>query len=133
MLLCELQWLTRDILLDIFLPVKTTARRSRGFANLLLNARRASGLSQRDLAARAKTTQAVIARIELDQVSPTVDTITRLLDAAGFTLETNVVPKAVLDRQVLDDVPRILALTPENRLREVANLNRFLSAGRRRG
>ena len=98
-----------------------------------MNARRASGLSQRDLAARARTTQAVIARIELDQVSPTVDTITRLLEAAGFTLETNVVPKAVLDRQVLDDVPRILALTPENRLREVANLNRFVSAGRRRG
>ena len=74
----------------------------------------------------------MIARIELDQVSPTVDTISRLLDAAGFTLETNVVPKAILDRQVLDDVPRILALTPENRLREVANLNRFVSAGRRR-
>lgn len=113
--------------------MKTTARRSRGFSNLLLNARRASGLSQRDLAARAKTTQAVIARIELDQVSPTVETISRLLEAAGFTLETNVVPKAVLDRQILDDVPRILSLTPENRLREVAKLNRFVSAGRRRG
>ena len=97
-----------------------------------MNARRVSGLSQRDLAARAKTTQAVIARIELDQVSPTVDTITRLLDAAGFELEASVVPKAVLDRQILDDVPRILALTPENRLREVGNLNRFVSAGRRR-
>ena len=97
-----------------------------------MKARRASGLSQRDLAARAKTTQAVIARIELDQVSPTVDTITRLLEAAGFELEASVVPKAVLDRQILDDVPRILALTPENRLREVGNLNRFVSAGRRR-
>ena len=113
--------------------MKTAARPTRGFPALLLNARRASGLSQRDLAARAKTTQAVIARIELNQVSPTVDTITRLLDAAGFELEANVVPKAVLDRQVLDDVPRILALTPENRLREVANLNRFFGAGRRLG
>jgi predicted transcriptional regulator len=110
-----------------------TSARTRGFPALLLKARRESGLSQRDLAARAKTTQAVIARIELNQVSPTVDTITRLLDAAGFELEANVVPKAVLDRQVLDDVPRILALTPENRLREVANLNRFVSVGRRRG
>lgn len=113
--------------------MKPAARGSRGFPALLLNARRASGLSQRDLANRAKTTQAVIARIELDQVSPTVQTITRLLNAAGFELEANVFPKAVLDRQVLDDVPRILALTPENRLREVANLSRFVSAGRRRG
>jgi hypothetical protein len=32
---------------------------------------------------------------------------------------------------MLDDVPRILALTPEQRLREVAEVSRFLSAARR--
>lgn len=74
-----------------------------------------------------------MARIELGLTSPTVATLERLLAASGFELEVNLVPKPQLDRQELDDVPRILALTPEDRLREVANLNRFASAGRRIG
>jgi hypothetical protein len=32
---------------------------------------------------------------------------------------------------MLDDVARILAMTPEDRLREVANASRFISAARR--
>ena len=35
---------------------------------------------------------------------------------------------AIEDRQELDDVPRILSLSPEDRLQEVANLNRFAMA-----
>jgi hypothetical protein len=56
-----------------------------------------------------------------------MDTIARLLRAAGFELATELRPRAVLDRQLLDDVPRILRLTPEDRLREVANINRFVA------
>jgi predicted transcriptional regulator len=89
-----------------------------------------SGLSQRELARRAETTQAVVARIELGAASPTVRTLRRLLDAAGFELEAGLREKAVLDKQVLDDVPRILALSPEDRLREVANVSRFAAARR---
>ena len=33
----------------------------------------------------------------------------------------------VVDKSILDDVPRILAMTPEERLEEVASVNRFLA------
>jgi hypothetical protein len=36
-----------------------------------------------------------------------------------------------VDPALLDDVPRILRLTPEERLREVAQVSRFISAARR--
>jgi transcriptional regulator with XRE-family HTH domain len=99
--------------------------------SLLREARLRSGLSQRALARRARTTQAVVARIELGQASPSVATLRRLLNAAGFELDAALRERAVLDGQVLDDVPRILALSPEDRLREVANLSRFVAAMRR--
>lgn len=38
----------------------------------------------------------------------------------------------VVDRQMLDDVDRILALTPEERLAEVAGVERFVARARRR-
>jgi transcriptional regulator with XRE-family HTH domain len=87
-------------------------------------------LSQRRLAERAGTSQSVVARIELGEAVPTLRTLERLVGAAGFALELAVHPKPVLDRQLLDDVPRILRLTPEARLREVANLNRFVRGAR---
>jgi transcriptional regulator with XRE-family HTH domain len=95
--------------------------------NLIRQARNQAGLSQRVLARRARTAQSVVARIELGTTSPSMDTIARLLRAAGFELATELRPRAVLDRQLLDDVPRILRLTPEDRLREVANINRFVA------
>ena len=90
-----------------------------------------TGLSQRDLAKRARTTQSVVARIELGEAVPTLRTLQRLVAAAGFELKLSVQPRPVLDRQLLDDVPRILTLTPEARLREVANLSRFVAAAQR--
>lgn len=89
------------------------------------------GISQRALAAKARTTQAVVARIELGQSSPTMETLDRLARAAGFVLEMVLQPIPELDPQVLDDVPRILALTPTERLREIANISRFTAAAHR--
>lgn len=97
----------------------------------MIDARERSGLSQRALARRAGTAQSVVARIELGATSPTTDTLGRLVEAAGFELRMSLVPRLVLDPQALDDVPRILGLSPEQRLREVANLHRFLGAARR--
>jgi len=54
---------------------------------LLVTARRRAGLSQRELAERAKTSQSVVARIELGAASPSWDTLARLLAAAGFELD----------------------------------------------
>jgi transcriptional regulator with XRE-family HTH domain len=98
---------------------------------LLREARVRAVLSQRALAQRAKTAQCAVARIELGQTDPGVQTLRRLLHAAGFDLRLAIEPRSVLDPQVLDDVPRILRLTPEDRLREVGNVNRFASAARR--
>ncbi len=97
----------------------------------MIDARERSGLSQRALARRAGTAQSVVARIELGTTSPTTDTLGRLVEAAGFELRMSLVPKLVLDPQELGDVPRILGLSPEQRLREVANIDRFLAAARR--
>ncbi|MFY9581125.1 MAG: helix-turn-helix transcriptional regulator [Gaiellaceae bacterium] len=47
---------------------------------LLRDARRRHGLTQVQLAARARTSQAAISRIERDVVSPSVDTLRALLD-----------------------------------------------------
>jgi transcriptional regulator with XRE-family HTH domain len=46
---------------------------------LLRDARRRHGLTQRHLAARARTSQAAISRIERDVVSPVVSTLSELL------------------------------------------------------
>src|SRR4026209_3014551 len=106
-------------------------RRKSLYSKVLESARSLSGLSQRQLAGLAGTAQSVVARIELGTTSPTLKTLERLVRAAGFELRLDVEPLPVLDPQLLDDVPRILRLSPENRLREVANLSRFLHAGHR--
>ena len=100
-------------------------------ARLLKTARLRAGMTQRDLARKAQTAQSVVARIELGETSPTWNTLARLLRAAGF----NVVPELRrirrLDRSELDDVARILRLSPEERLLEVAHVSRFVAAARR--
>jgi transcriptional regulator with XRE-family HTH domain len=101
-----------------------------GAAELLSTARSRSGMSQRDLARKARTAQSVVARIELGETSPSWVTLQRLLKAAGFGLSV-VLKRTTVDPAQLDDVPRILRLTPEERLREVAQVSRFVSAARR--
>jgi transcriptional regulator with XRE-family HTH domain len=61
---------------------------------LLAEARRRHGLTQRQLAARARTSQAAISRIERGVVSPTVETLANLLDLLGEEL--------VLDARAID-------------------------------
>jgi transcriptional regulator with XRE-family HTH domain len=99
-------------------------------STILQAARERAGLTQRQLARKARTAQSVVARIELGETSPSWSTLARLLKAAGFSL-TGGLQRISVDPQVLDDVPRILALSPEQRLREVAQVSRFLSAARR--
>ena len=98
---------------------------------LLREARTRAGLSQRELARRARTSQSVVARIELGRSDPSSGTLEGLLDAAGFELAPRLVPLPTADTHMLEDVERILRLTPEERLEEVANLSRFVAAARR--
>ena len=100
-------------------------------AELLRQARERAGLSQRQLAQRAGTAQSVIARIERGLTSPTWDTLERLLEAAGFELAAQVEPRVVVGSHMLDDVRRILQLTPEQRLEEVKNLSELFAHARR--
>jgi transcriptional regulator with XRE-family HTH domain len=53
---------------------------------ILRDARRRHGVSQERLATRAGTTQSAISRIERDRVSPTVQTLTELLQLLGEEL-----------------------------------------------
>lgn len=53
---------------------------------LITKARNNSGLTQAELASRAGTSQAAIARYEADRVSPSVSTLERVLRAAGEEL-----------------------------------------------
>ncbi len=55
-------------------------------AELVREARRRHGLTQAQLAARARTSQAAISRIERGLVSPTVETLATLLDLMGEEL-----------------------------------------------
>ena len=100
-------------------------------ATLLRLARQQAGLSQRALANRAETSQSVVARIELGDTSPTWDTLSRLMGAAGFDLESRLALRPVTGSHMLADVARIRRLTPEARLAEVANVSRFAEAVRR--
>jgi len=55
-------------------------------AELLAIVRRKAGLTQAELARRARTSQAMVARYETGAASPTVRTLARLLRAAGHEL-----------------------------------------------
>lgn len=99
---------------------------------LLLEARTRAGLTQRELARRAGTAQSVVARIEGGGASPSWETLSRLLEAAGFALDASLRPLSGELSHMLGDVARILRLTPEQRLLELGNTSRFLAAARRR-
>jgi transcriptional regulator with XRE-family HTH domain len=103
----------------------------RDAAGLLREARTRAGLTQRELAKRARTAQSVVARIERGQSDPSWDTLLRLIAATGFSLHSELALRATPDSHMLQDVARILSLTPEERLAEVRNVNTFLAAARR--
>lgn len=100
-------------------------------ARLVREARERAGLSQRQLARRAGTSQSVVARIELGN-DPNWSTFARLLRAAGFDLDAALTPSPVGRSHMLADVSRILAMSPEDRLIELGHASRLLSQASRR-
>jgi transcriptional regulator with XRE-family HTH domain len=87
-------------------------------------------MSQRALAKKARTSQSVVARIELGETNPSWDTLMRLLRATGHTLHASL-ERSTVDPSILEDIPRILRLTPEQRLEEVAAVSRFVAEAKR--
>lgn len=58
----------------------------------LLRAREAANLTQEQLAFRAGTTASTISRLEGDKRPPTLDTIAKLADALGVSLDSLLSP-----------------------------------------
>lgn len=98
---------------------------------LLRAARERAGLTQRQVAERAGTSQSVVARIESGRTDPGGRTLRRLIEACGFEVRAGLELAPVAETHMLADVARILGLTAEERLLEVANLSRFEKAARR--
>ncbi|CAN5751203.1 hypothetical protein BH11GEM1_BH11GEM1_14060 [soil metagenome] len=96
-------------------------------------ARKRAALSQRELAERAGTTQAGIARIEAGDTTPSFETLRRLVDAAGFDLHVELMTKPAPDPVIAAykrDVDNTLLLenlrkTPEQRSKTLAAMARL--------
>ena len=63
-------------------------------SDLIRRARRRAGLSQRELAARAETSHATLAAYETGAKVPRVDTLDRILQAAGYVPDVELRPRA---------------------------------------
>lgn len=93
---------------------------------LLRSARRRHGLTQHQLAARARTSQAAISRIERDVVSPAVATLAELLRLMNEELTLGALE---IDwGHDLTLVRRNLELTVEDRMRQGLQWSRFVAA-----
>jgi transcriptional regulator with XRE-family HTH domain len=96
-------------------------------SSLVRSARQRAGLTQTELAERAGTTQPVVARAERSDAKPTLDTLERLLDAAGYELELRARPRprpAVDESQIVER----LGWTPAERLEAHTAAHRRLRA-----
>ena len=100
---------------------------------LIKSRRRLHGISQRSLALRAGTDQAAISRIERGEVSPSVETLERLLAAMGEGLRLE--PEPMEGAHDPLHLRAAMRRSPEERLRLAISWNRLAgrltAAGRR--
>ncbi len=94
---------------------------------LVREARRRHGLGQAELARRLETSQPAISRIEHDQISPTVETVERILNAMGETLHVTTLPLGGPapggSNQSIAELRVDYRLSPEERLTQAAKLS----------
>lgn len=91
---------------------------------VLREARAQAGLSQRALASRSGIAQSEIARIESGKQEPSYQRLAELVRAAGLDLKIEFVPRDEHDLGLIRDV---LALTPEQRIDSLEELEDFFS------
>jgi transcriptional regulator with XRE-family HTH domain len=94
---------------------------------IVREARRRAGLTQRELADRVGTTQSAIARIERGATEPAYDRVRRLLSACGFDLVPRIAPADDSDWSIAS---ANLRLDPEARVRQHQAAVRFAREGR---
>ena len=92
-------------------------------ASQLNQARRAAGLTQRELARRSGIPQSAIARIERDRQVPRLDTLERLLKACGFELRLGPARGGGVDRSQMQEWIEML---PAERLQRATGYGRLL-------
>jgi transcriptional regulator with XRE-family HTH domain len=82
-------------------------------ARIIREARLRAGLTQAELADRSGRDRTVVARWEQGVVSPSVDTLAELVEACGFELPLELVPR---DASLEDAVAGRSPLSPERRI-----------------
>jgi transcriptional regulator with XRE-family HTH domain len=100
-------------------------------ADLIVEARRRAGLTQRELAERAGTTQSSIARWESGRSEPSFANVVRLLRLCGFVLDVHL---ELYDDGLRDDwsqAQAVLRRTPESISAEATRLHAFFRDGQR--
>ena len=98
--------------------------------DLVREARRRAGLTQRELAERAGTTQSAIARLESGKTAPSFESVVALVRAAGLDLEVALVEADDADQWQAD---ALRGLTPQQRLDRHQRVSRQLTEFRRAG
>src|SRR5687768_7626544 len=98
--------------------------------DLIREARRRAGLSQRELAERAGTTQSAIARLETGRSTPSFDTVLRLVRLCGLDLDVMLVER---DGSDWAQAERLTSLTADERLRRMTRVARQMRQLREAG
>jgi transcriptional regulator with XRE-family HTH domain len=95
---------------------------------LLRSVRQRHGLTQAQLAARARTSQAAISRIERGLVSPSVATLAELLDLMGeeLTLDAEPIDYGIDKTLIKENLKR----TQEERLDFMVSFSNFVQRNR---
>ena len=91
-------------------------------------ARERSGLSKRELARRAGTSPAAIVKYESGQMSPTVDTLNRILAVAGWRIEADLRPESTdlkVRGEMMADLLSVVDAVAIRKPRDVMEMPRF--------
>src|SRR6476619_697141 len=94
-------------------------------AALIRTSRKAAGLTQAELARKAKVSPPVIARLEREGANPRLDTLEKVIAATGHSLKLNAGAPTGLDETM---IIANLKLTPLQRLRAFEQAYRGISA-----
>lgn len=98
---------------------------------LLVQARRRAGLTQRELARKAKVPQPTIASIERGRQDPRYRTLSRLLGACGFELDFYLVGGTGVDRSLIQSNLRLSPTERALRATQAARMAEAFRAARR--
>jgi transcriptional regulator with XRE-family HTH domain len=95
--------------------------------DLVREARKRAGLTQRELAERAGTTQSAIARLESGRTAPSFETVLTLVRLCGLDLDVSL---RSMDRATVGQGLRNQELSSDERLDQLLDTLAFVEAGR---